>query len=384
MADNAIFPGTEMAVFEKYPGSRRLDHPNFGDVAKTTYAKGVIMDFQKTNDAPLQVASKVKVDIEGVGESDFLPLFFHPKKLYWDDVNDPTIQATDYDEEKGLYKRAWMSFRCGDEVAVMINSGSPVAVFGFTDGKPKIGEDIIKIEDSQNTYTSYFSMSSGVGHPGISSTEVGLDGLPLNLSEVGPKYYGGIETIGSSVWYESCSGGSYQYGVHNEYAETDAQYVRNTSTTEAKLTLWIAKVGPILYAFIQVSTRGSGTRGLYLYHSTTYEPGINDWDAQNRATHTCSEPPFAGTLYGTLDSGSSDWSPSVGAAMAGIYSDKLLEAVIQSFQSLSAADVYHSIGMGSLWPNPPDGLINQGWGGIIPSIDPSRIDLKYRPHQEAS
>ena len=29
---------------EKYPKSFRLNHPNFGDVYRTTYAKGVIGD----------------------------------------------------------------------------------------------------------------------------------------------------------------------------------------------------------------------------------------------------------------------------------------------------------------------------------------------------
>ena len=52
MADPILFPGTEMTVIEKYPDSRRLDHPNFGDVYKTTFAKGVITDFKRPEHVP--------------------------------------------------------------------------------------------------------------------------------------------------------------------------------------------------------------------------------------------------------------------------------------------------------------------------------------------
>jgi hypothetical protein len=63
-----------LIVKEKYDDSRRIDHPDFVDVSKTTFAKGVITEFQKIQDDPLVVESKVKVEIEGVGESDFIPL----------------------------------------------------------------------------------------------------------------------------------------------------------------------------------------------------------------------------------------------------------------------------------------------------------------------
>jgi hypothetical protein len=142
MAELLKFPGTEMDIFEKYPLSRRLDHPNFGDVAKTTYAKGVISDFKKVQDDPLQVQPLVKVTGD-FGESDYIPIFFHPKPQYWDD---PDHKATDLNQDEGYFEKAWMSFRGGDEVAVMLKEEKPVAVVGFADGVPRIGESIVKCD----------------------------------------------------------------------------------------------------------------------------------------------------------------------------------------------------------------------------------------------
>ena len=167
MADPILFPGTEMTVIEKYPDSRRLDHPNFGDVYKTTFAKGVITDFRRPEHVPPEdriaagqgfgeyghyidlpgdpflVESMAKVTGEDWGESEYIPIFYQPKKDFWDEATaDPPILATDFDEENGCFKQAWMSFRCGDEVVVMLQEGVPVAVLGHADGVPRIGEDI--------------------------------------------------------------------------------------------------------------------------------------------------------------------------------------------------------------------------------------------------
>ena len=39
-----------------------------------------------------------------------------------------------------------MSFRCDDEVVVMLKDGEPAAVVGFADGVPRIGENLIRIK----------------------------------------------------------------------------------------------------------------------------------------------------------------------------------------------------------------------------------------------
>ncbi len=76
-----------LTAFEKYLDSWRLNHPDFGNVRACPYTIGVITDFKKVSDDPIQVISQVKVQIEGMGESDYIPLFYHPKAKYWDCVD---------------------------------------------------------------------------------------------------------------------------------------------------------------------------------------------------------------------------------------------------------------------------------------------------------
>lgn len=145
----------DLTIFQKYPladedqsgaKSMRIDHPDFGDVLRTVYAKGVITDFEKISDDPIQVKSRVKVT-GNFGESEYIPIFYHPKKLFWDDpLADPPVLATDFDEETGVFKQAWQSFRGGDEVAVMLKEGVPVGVVGFADGVPRVGEAVFQME----------------------------------------------------------------------------------------------------------------------------------------------------------------------------------------------------------------------------------------------
>jgi hypothetical protein len=130
-----------MDLNSKYSGYR-LDHPDFGDVVKTPYAKGIIKEVKKASDDPLSFESMAKVKINGV-ESDYLPIFYRPKEKYWDKADG--ILATDIDEEAQTYKRAWMSFRGDDEVAVLVKEGVPKAILGFADGVPRIGENIFKM-----------------------------------------------------------------------------------------------------------------------------------------------------------------------------------------------------------------------------------------------
>ena len=179
---------TGLTAFEKYTNSWRLDHPNFADVRKTTYAKGTITDFQKVSDDPLQVKSMVKVQIEGYGESDYIPLFFCPKKQYWDS-SEGADDAQNLNQEGMYYENAWMSFRCDDEVKVLLQEGKPVAVVGFADGVPRRGEDIITLFSglswggnaaALSAPPSQYRMQSGNGlcapyENGIN----GLDNMPL-------------------------------------------------------------------------------------------------------------------------------------------------------------------------------------------------------------
>src|SRR5208337_97263 len=171
-----------LAVLETNLNSWRLNHNDVRDVGQITYAKGAITDFKQVSDDPIQVVSQVKVQIEGLPESDYIPIFYHPKAKFWDCVDfvlssppwvpgggfgvepnpgppgsfqfvpsqtfnpladkcpvwtpgmtvapkettpDPGTQdaiittplADDY------FTKAWMSFRVGDEVVVMLHEG---------------------------------------------------------------------------------------------------------------------------------------------------------------------------------------------------------------------------------------------------------------------
>ena len=133
---------TTLNIADKYSPGKRIDHENFGDVRKTTFAKGTISDFKvdDPNDLVDTIYSRVKVKVSG-NESDWLPLFYHPRAKYWDSG---TLKALDYNKDGQYFERGWMSFRCDDEVAVMLKEGVPAAVVGFADGVPRIGENILK------------------------------------------------------------------------------------------------------------------------------------------------------------------------------------------------------------------------------------------------
>jgi hypothetical protein len=235
MADVVKFPGTEMEVFEKYPNSRRLDHPNFGDVCKTTFAKGVIIDVKVALKSecdpllyypgkfegeyqvdPFRVKSHVLVQVEG--QELWLPLFFHPKAAMWDDsdmvvwgtgVNEftvnPGILATDFNRDTGYFEKAWMSFRPGDEVVVIIREGAPFAVVGFADGLPRVGEAIFRVNVAPITGSSlgtevpkYVMLAEEKINP---FGEIGADGLDLGLVQVVDPIINHSYKFRSEWWY---------------------------------------------------------------------------------------------------------------------------------------------------------------------------------------
>lgn len=167
----------ELAVNEKYPNSWRLDHPDFGDVRRSPYALGVITEFQKIADDPIKVAPMVKVQVDDQ-ESDFIPLFFHPKPQYWDD--DEGVLATDFNQDGRYFEKAWQSFRAGDEVVVMCRPEEgaetpiPFAVMGFADGVPRVGENIFKSEIGSQYWWDCEKIEK---YP----DDKGPDGTPLKL-----------------------------------------------------------------------------------------------------------------------------------------------------------------------------------------------------------
>lgn len=195
----------DLTVNEKYPGSFRLDHPDFGDVRKTTYATGVITEFKKLTDDPLAVDSMVKVNLGG----DFLPIFFCPKKQYWDSLDDLgnlIVDSQSLDQVQKAYKKAWMSFRIDDEVVVMLRENEPFAVMGFNDSKPKIGEGVLKYESK--TWGPYYA-GIPFSSAQINNSDNGPDGLSLGLKENGIQSDGspqcGVLAKDFFVWNDSVS-----------------------------------------------------------------------------------------------------------------------------------------------------------------------------------
>jgi hypothetical protein len=260
-----------MGLYEKYLDSLRLDHPDVADVRKTTFAKGVITDFQTISDDPLEVESMVKVKIGEEGdESEFIPLFYHPKEGYWEDpdAEEGVDSVREFDEEKGCFKKAWMSFRCDDEVVVMLNEGAPVAVVGHADGVPRIGEDIVKIKapDSQGV-VRYFHLQcsrfkvnpveaedpedAGL-YGGINEEKKGPDGFELGLvleTESGPENY---YQRPPSALYPDSSGDARNYGLLTAYYQPQpggSNLARTVANIRQQYLEFMFVVGPILYIF---------------------------------------------------------------------------------------------------------------------------------------
>jgi hypothetical protein len=180
MADKVFLPNTVLEIVEKYPAeppggaSLRLNHPDLSDVLTTDYCVGVISDFKVKSEDPFAVASMVKVKIDGKECDDYIPIFYHPKKGWWDDrgfrdelgnlregekdynyATDFKMEPGEDDESEdyGYFEKAWMSFRCGDEVVVLLRPSSPddpaselkpYAVVGFADGVHRPGENLFK------------------------------------------------------------------------------------------------------------------------------------------------------------------------------------------------------------------------------------------------
>jgi hypothetical protein len=173
----------DLSIFEKYPGSFRLDHPDFSNVSKSPYALGVITAFYEANGDDPVVAKDVCDLTIGGQEFKEVPIFYHQQKDYaenWKLNADPSIHAygglmsasaawadfwkaagalvdgqgkpiTDMPKEGLPFKdqavaRGAYSFSVGDEVAVMLRDGEPVAVIGFADGIPRRPFDYVKVD----------------------------------------------------------------------------------------------------------------------------------------------------------------------------------------------------------------------------------------------
>ena len=181
----------DLTAIEKRPKSFRLNLADAKVVYENTEAKGTITEFQKDDSNPsvVKVKSMIKVQVEGYGESDYIPLWFCPQKKYWD-TSEGADDAQDFNQDGMYYENAWMSFRGGDEVKVLMqydDSGNPTpkAVMGFFDNIPLVGENSIKLFiqdfDGGNKRNVYLPLNTGIN---VSpDPEKGPDGISLNLTK---------------------------------------------------------------------------------------------------------------------------------------------------------------------------------------------------------
>ena len=69
-------------IWEQRPEQRRIDHKDFKDIHETTYVKGTISELKPKRDEDDKLVvfeSMAKVEWSG-GKSDFIPIFYKPKK----------------------------------------------------------------------------------------------------------------------------------------------------------------------------------------------------------------------------------------------------------------------------------------------------------------
>ena len=380
MADNAKFPGTEMKVFEKYSDSRRLDHPDFGDVAKTSWAKGVISDFKVDDPDNLlgTIHSQVKVTGDW-GESEFIPLFYHPKKQFWDGGDAEIVKATDFNKDDQYFERAWMSYRKDDEVVVMLKEGTPVAVLGFADGVLRVGENWVKTEhppfDLSDPFSEaglvYFGLYAlpeftalcqgiATGKFAVDATEKGPDGFSLGLKKLAefadgggpsvpgrnvymyrgissdpgggainpgalvecqynnPPWGGGRSDCQAVIDFLEGMGGGFPETVRDPLT-TGSYYYSPGGTTTFKARVYVYVIGPILFAtyLLLQETVSPGGGGWYSVNWAGFSQAAQDWSFEPRTEpYVYNPPPVSGVFDATLNGGPS--FPASGAGKWGV------------------------------------------------------------------
>jgi hypothetical protein len=122
-----------LEILSPRPDSHRINHPDLGDVHKTTYAEGLITDMGVISANPLMPADTCTVEC---GEKEFenVPLFFHCRQ----DSRHPEGRTPR--DNKGLQNAAW-GYRAGDRVKVMLQEGEAAAVLGLADNPVKAPGD---------------------------------------------------------------------------------------------------------------------------------------------------------------------------------------------------------------------------------------------------
>jgi hypothetical protein len=180
------------------PGSYRLNYDDFSEVFRGPFVAGTIKAINSvlqqsveggTGQLELFAYPVVTVTVNGT-DYENIPLFYCPKKEYWDLPSTASFdlqahQAQDFDSKKNYYYNAWMSFRKGDEVLVVCQTNedggnlTPYAVLGFVDRVPRPGEDIVQWSVAGSN-PAYYQLSKDSTYQST-PPGTGPDGLKLNL-----------------------------------------------------------------------------------------------------------------------------------------------------------------------------------------------------------
>ena len=118
----------------------RKNHKNFGEVQRTTFTKGKILDFGVEKENPIILADTAKVELEGGGATNYVPIFYHCKEDFY------IQECAELNADNGSLKCGAMAFEPDMEVKVMMHEASPVAIIGHADQTPRRCLDVIKFD----------------------------------------------------------------------------------------------------------------------------------------------------------------------------------------------------------------------------------------------
>jgi hypothetical protein len=406
---------------EEGEDSFRLDHENFQDVYRTVYRKGNITDFRLASENPIKPDAMVKVQVDGYEESDYIPLFFTPKEGFWDN-------STSVNAEEGYFEDAWMSFRVGDEVVIMLQADEedelkPVRVCGFADNYPRIGENVFQLDYEEYSRSGCSGSNNSKKYKctqqSIYPSDVGPDGLSLQLFE-NYEFIGSKEATEEIEWAYTDATERTHYSPFKTMAEFDIDvsgtymdyhwepdpppnsfpYIYGQWVCDGFAYVNIYKkdypytyrvheyaivVGPILYLISALSRLREHTKAVRSYElygcgEVTFRcPGHGCYTDDSINTNPQHDTPVDRDPEG--DGANTQWTVST-RVKAGIYTEDLMAAIKGGAtpNPLEAKEIWEN---GGDWTREQEGLYSQsGWTGIVAAgcADPETYELLVRPH----
>jgi len=123
------------------PKNYRKDHEDFGEVQSISYKMGRITEFGVEKLDPITLDDTAKVEFEGGGASNFIPIFYHCKEDFYTKEG-----CAELNEARGSLNHAARAFELDMEVKVMFKDAVPFAIIGHADNTPRYCVDIIRFD----------------------------------------------------------------------------------------------------------------------------------------------------------------------------------------------------------------------------------------------